>query len=535
MPNQAAEAGAEPVFAGRRLAVFAVSLVLGFAALYLVTRAPIIGGDALAFLELAASGDAAKIHYGESGHFIQVPLAHALWTAGRAIGLPVSVEGVFVGISLVGTLAAIVFFGLIAAETMRSPAAGWIGAILIGTSLNPAVHWNGELYGLALGFVCAALYGSLRRRLLVPAILWGLAILSHVEFVLAGPAFGWAIWQAAGMDTRQKVRRAIAMLALAGATSWIVLLVGARIIGKWTDLPSLIDWLQRSSEGRQLYMASYPEVHRAAKGLLTAFTVGGHYLRDVLTARGTVGAWFIVAFAAGVLIIAATVVFLVAALRHRRLALFALLWLLPIHVLVNWWFVPTVEKYHAGALPGFVLLVTGGLILLTRRLAVRTRTAVFVVYVGACAALNLFGALLPMQAFGRDTLIGRDEVRRFVDERGAKAVFLACDEPKVLVLARIPYLRIRSIWTRPVPEMQAALTAWVAEQLRDGKEPYLLGRVCLPEEWKTTWSKAPFDLYFLKQSYRITPTAIRNVPLANSVPSNPFTYTWGDLVRLEPQ
>jgi hypothetical protein len=158
---------------------------------------------------------------------------------------------------------------------------------------------------------------------------------------------------------------------------------------------------------------------------------------------------------------------------------------------------------------------------------------VCVVYVAACAALNVFGALVPMQAFTRDTLTARDEVGRFVAGRGGKAVFLACDEPKVLVLAGIPYLRIRSIWNRPIPEMQASLTAWVAEQLRDGKEPYLFGRVCLPEEWKTAWSKAPFDLYFLERSYRIAPTAITGVPLANSVPSNPFTFTWGDLVRVE--
>jgi hypothetical protein len=545
MTNQVAERTSPPVFSGRRLAVFAAVLGLGFALFYLVTRAPITGGDAFAFLELVRLGDASRLHYGESGHFIQVPLAHAVWTAANAAGLPVSAEFVFVGISLAGTLVAIVFFGLIAADVLQDEAAGWIAAVLIGTSLNLAVQWNGELYGLALGFVTAALYGARRGRIVVPAILWALAILSHVEFVFAGLAFGWAIWLcppkprsgeggiAAGIDARKTVRRLVTLLAIAGFGSWAVLLIGARIIGKWTDLPSLLTWLEVSLASRQLYTAPHPEIVRAAKGLLTAFTVGGHYLRDVLTARGSAGAGFIVAFAAGVLVIAATAVFLLAGLRHRRVAVFALLWLLPFHVLVNWWFVPTVEKYHAGALPGFVLLVTGGLVLLTSRLTVRTRRAVIAVYVVACAALNLFGALLPMQAVARDTLRGRDEVRRFVEGRGGKAVFLACDEPKALILAGVPYLRIRSIWNRSIPEMQATLTAWVAAQLRDGKEPYLFGRVCLPEEWKTTWSKAPFDLYFLEQSFTIAPTAIAGVPLGTGVPTSPFTWARGDLVRLE--
>lgn len=523
------------MYSGRRLAVFAATLSLGFALFYLATRAPIIGGDAFAFLELVGLGDASKLHYGESGHFIQVPLAHGLWSAAAGIGVPVSAEFVFVGISLVGTLVAIVFFGLIAAEVLQAHAAGWIAAVLIGTSLNLAVQWNGELYGLALGFVTAAVYGALRGRIVVPAILWALAILSHVEFVFAGLAFGWVMFTNAGMDVRKTLPRFVTLLAIAGLGSWAVLLIGARIIGKWTDLPSLLTWLEVSLSSRQLYTAPHPEIVRAAKGLLTAFTVGGHYLRDVLTARGSAGAWFIVACAAGVLVIAATGVFLVTGLRQRRVAIFALLWLLPFHVLVNWWFVPTVEKYHAGALPGFVLLVASGLVVAGSRVTAQTRRALFIVYVGACAALNLFGALLPMQAFARDTLRGRDELRRFVESRGGDAVFLACDEPKALILAGIPYLRIRSIWNRPIPEMQATLQQWVAQQLRDGKEPYLFGRVCLPEEWKTSWSKAPFDLYFLQQSFKIVPTAIAGIPLANGVPTSPFTWTRGDLVRFEPR
>jgi hypothetical protein len=196
--------------------------------------------------------------------------------------------------------------------------------------------------------------------------------------------------------------------------------------------------------------------------------------------------------------------------------------------------VPTVEKYHAGALPGFVLLVTGGLVHLGSRLSARGRLGIYLPYVAAFAGLNLFGAVLPMQALGKDATRAELQIRRLADEREGRAVFLACDASGPLVGAGVSFLRIRSVWTGTVPEIEESLTSWTRDRVREGKEPYLVGRWCLPEGWKTTWSKAPFDLLFLEHSFKIRPTNITGIPIAESVPTNPFSWTQGDVARLEP-
>ena len=239
------------------------------------------------------------------------------------------------------------------------------------------------------------------------------------------------------------------------------------------------------------------------------------------------------AAAAGLFVIAVTGVLLVASVWRRRVVLFALAWLLPSHVMVNWWFLPTVEKYHAGALPGFVLLTTAGLVTIGERLRPHRRYLLYGVYVAACAGLNLFGALLPMQALGRDTSQAEREIRQLAGERGGRAVFIACDASRAVVGAGVEFLRVRSVWTGSVPEIQQRLTSWTQDRLRQGQEPYLVGRWCLPEEWMTTWSKEPFDLFFLERSFKSVPTRITGIPISDSVPTNPFSWTWGDIVRLE--
>ena len=527
----------EGTMSGRRLAWYVGAVLLGFALFFLSTRSSVLIGDAAGYLEVAGRGDPADFHYGEPGHFLQLPLARAVWQAVGRFGLPVSLEGVSVAISLAGTLAAIVFFGLIAAEFLGTPAAACVAAVLFGTSLNISTQWNGELYGLPLGFVTAGLFLALRGRLILPAVLWALSVFSHSEFTLAAPAFVGAVWMAqpgvAGAGA--KFGRALALLAVAAGSCGVFLIAGSWALGKWTDAPGLAHWLQRSLAARQVYIAGQPEVVRALKGLLTAYTVGGHYWRDVLTGRGSGAPAFLLASSVGVIVIALTAALLAASVLHRRLVLFGLLWLVPFHVMLNWWFVPTVEKYHAGALPGFVLLVTGGLLTIATRLRSRGGAVLCAVYVVACVGLNLLGAVLPMQALGRDVAMAEREIRQLADQRGGRAVFIACDDSKALVRSGVDFLRLRSIWTGTVPEIQGKATSWTEDRLREGKEPYVVGRWCLPEEWNTTWSKQPFDLFFLERWFQLVPTRIIGIPIAESVPTNPFNWTRGDVVRLVPR
>jgi hypothetical protein len=517
---------------------YAVAVAVGFTLLYLLTRSSILIGDAKGWIALTRAGDPAQLHYGDPSHFLQFPLARALWRMLGGLGLPISLSVIFVAISLAGTIAAIVFIGLIAAHLLRTPAAAWLAAILFGTTLHSWTQWNGELYGLALGFVTAGLFLALRGGVVLPALLWALSVLSHSDFAMAAPAFVTAVWMAeqGAATTRQKLQRAFLLLALAGTCTFIVMVLGSWTMGKWSDAASFAAWLRQSSDRRNQDVAASPEVVRAIKGLLTAYTVGGHYWRDILTGRGAFGRpFFMAAAAAAVVVLTFTAALLAAAFRQRRLFLFALAWFLPFHVFVNWWFVPTVEKYHGGALPGFVLLVTGGLVFLGSRVPPGRRPLLYGGYLAAFVALNLFGAVLPMQALGKDTTRGELELRRLVDQRQGRAVFIACDNSKVIVGAQVTYLRLRSIWTGSVPEIQQRVIAWTQDRLREGKEPYLVGRWCLPEEWKTTWSKEPFDLFFLDRAFRLVPTGIAGIPISETVPTNPFNWTKGDVVRVEPQ
>lgn len=521
---------------GRWIGRYLAALLGGFVPLYLLTRSSILVGDSQAFVDLTRAGDPAPLHYGDASHFLQVPLARALWRVLEAFGLPVSVEVIFVGLSLVGTLAAIVFVGLITAEILRTRTAAWLAAILFGTSLNIWTQWNGELYGLALGFVTAGLLFTLRGRIVAPALLWALAVLSHSEFVLAAPAFVLAIWMTEPDDvvTGQKLRRASWLLGLAAVSTLLVLLPGSWALGKWFDATSLIRWVWESFENRRGYGSPEIEVLRAIKGLVTAYTVAGHFWRDIFTGRGaSSNPVFVLASAIGLLVLVLTGVLVAVAGLQRRLVLFALAWLLPFHVLVNWWFMPTVEKYHAGAVPGVILLVTGGLLHLAARLPVRRRFVLYAAYVVACAGLNLFGAVLPMQALGRNTAEAEREIRQLDDARGGRAVFVACDDPRAIVRTRVTFLRLRSVWTGTVPEIQETIRSWIRQRLRDGKEPYLVGRWCFPEEWKTKSSQAPFDMFFLAHSFQMVPTRITGIPITDSVPTNPFNWRRGDIVRLE--
>jgi hypothetical protein len=342
----------------------------GFLAAYVSTRSSILIGDGRAFVEIAQAGDPAHLHFGEPSHFLQVPLTRAIWLTLTWLGMPVSLDRVLVTMSLAGTLATTVFIGLIASELLDSQATRWLAALLFAASLNAWTQWNGELYGLGLGFVTAGLFFTLRGHVVVPAALWALSVLCRAEFGLAAPAFAVAVsvgWPACG-STRERKARIAALLALAAVLALAELLAGSWMLGRWSNGTSLVEWLQRSVDARERDIGASPEVFRAMKGLVTAFSVAGHYARDLATARGAItDRAFLGAAGAGLLVLGATAGFVAIALGERRLVPFALAWLLPFHVCINWWFLPTVEKYHAAALPPFVLLVTAGRVRVGRR------------------------------------------------------------------------------------------------------------------------------------------------------------------------
>lgn len=513
-------------------------MCLGFALLYLGTRSSILIGDAAAFIAVAEEGSPALFHYGEPTHFLQVPLARRVWLALDWLGAGVPLGAVFVAMSLAGTLAAIVFVGLIAWQLLKTPTAAWLGAILFGTSLHSVTQWNGELYGLALGFVCAAIFMALRGRVVGPAVLWALAVLSHSEFALAAPVMALAVWTAfpPGAPARARIIRATMTLAVAATCTVVWLLLGSWAIGKWIDGASLATWLTQSVGGREQDVVTSPEVARAVKGLITAYTVAGHYWRDILTGRGQFAVpGFLPAAVVGLMVILLTGLCVVAAAWRRRVFVFALLWLLPFHTMVNWWFVPTVEKYHAGALPGLVLLVTAGLISLGARMPAVGRRLWFGAYIAACAALNVWGVALPLQSVGDRTAEASRDIRALYTASGERAVFVACADPKAVVAAGVPLHKMRAVWVGTVAEIQVSLVSWISARLDAGQPVYVVGRWCFPEDWKTSSSKAPFDLYFLEAFFQMVPSPVMDIPVGENVATNPFTWAQGDILSIAPR
>lgn len=192
--------------------------------------------------------------------------------------------------------------------------------------LGISTQWNGELYGLALGLVTAGLFFTLGGRLVLPSVLWALSVLSHSEFALAARAFVGAVWmvQPSIAGTKEKLQRVLALLTLAAASCGVVLLAWSWMVGEWADVASLVQWMRRSYEARQLDVADHPEIRRAFKGLLTAYTVAGHYWRNILTGRGAYRAYcFAPATPIGLWLLVPAGVLLVAAAWERSLFLLA--------------------------------------------------------------------------------------------------------------------------------------------------------------------------------------------------------------------
>jgi hypothetical protein len=300
-------------------------------------------------------------------------------------------------------------------------------------------------------------------------------------------------------------------------------------------MPTFQAWLWRSYAERHRYLGE-PEldVARAVKGLFTAFTAGGHFLRDILTGRGHLAdPKFVVLSVGGVVVLIATLVCLAGSLLKPRALVFGLVWLLPFHTLLNWWFVPTVEKYHAGALPGFVLIVTAGLVALTSRMAERSRAVACAGFIGLCAAVNLFGVVLPLRAWGRETVLAEQKIRALNEEHHGRVVFVACDQIRSVAHAGVQFLRLRTSWKNDEAQDRQTALEWTQARFSEGDEPYLIGRYCHPDDWNIAWSKTPFDLFFLDQYFRRVPTAITGVPIDQIVATDPYTWITGDVYRLE--
>lgn len=377
------------------MAIYVAIMVVGFAILYLVTRSSLPIGDRPVFINAARTGNVADFLYGNPSHFMQVPLSREIWLAASATGVPLPLEDIFLALSVIGTLAAIVFVGLIAREVTGNEAAAWLAAIIFGTSLHAWTQVNGEQYGLALGFITAGLWCALRGRIVAPAMLWALAVIAHSEFMMAAGVFAMVAWTTtqSPASTGSKIRRSAAVILLAGCATCLALLLWSWVLGKWSTPTSLVTWIHGIYSVNTTYAETRPEILRAVKGLVTALTVAGHFWRDIVTGRAPHGnPVFVMEAGIGFVVLLLTAVCLLAATARRRALVFALAWLLPFHVLGNWWFQPTVEKYHAGALPGFVLLVTAGLVALGERIRPRQRQWLFISYLCATAGLNFFGA-----------------------------------------------------------------------------------------------------------------------------------------------
>ena len=508
-------------------------LVVGFTALFLLTRSSVLPGDTIRYINVARAGDLAEFHYGNPSHFLQIPLSRLIWQAGGALGLSLSIEHIVVALALMGTLAAIVFVGLIAEHFTGARRAAWIGAVLFGTSLHVWTQVNGEQYGLALGFLTAGLWMALRGGIVSAGLLFGLAMISHSEFLFAGPAFVLATWRAVPQSTpAASVRRMVTMLGVAGLFTLVTIVAGLWLMGRWSTPSELVAWIRHVLAVDHAYTVASPEPFRALKGLITALTSGGHLWRDILTRRAPLSdPRFALMSAVGLGVLVTVLASLRAAWANRPLFAFALVWLLPFHVLGNWWFESTVEKYHGGALAALVVLVTGGLVALTATWRRQTATVFCASVVTASAGLNLFNVMLPLRQLGIDRDVAEQQIRRII-QQDAGAVFIACDASVALADADATFFRVRSYWIGPLPEIQKKIRAWGEAQVDAGKTLYLVGRWCHPEEWITQWSQVPFDLGFLQDTFTFEPTGVLNIPLEEGVATNPNSWRRGDINRL---
>lgn len=528
--------------AGRRrwMWVYVIVLVACFLPLYLTTRANVLISDGPSRVEAVMSRDLSDIQYMYPTYPLGVALIHAVWAVLLKLGISVSVESVLLGLNSIGTISAIIFLGLIAAEILETRRAAWLAAFLFGVSLNPWTQWNGELSGWSAGFGTTALFFVLRGRLLAPVILWALAVLSHVDFVFLTPALACAVWigRWSTESTLWKLRRIGALIILSASTTIGLLLIGTRVAGKWTNFQELKTWflLPMQFSGHLGFTTGFgPSIFRALKGLATAFTAAGHHWRNILTGRGAFdNPIFGPAAGLGLLILAVMAIFILFAVWQKRLALFALALLLTFQMLENWWLVPTQEEYDTGALLGLILLITAGMFQMGKRLPRRSRPWLAAVYVAACGGLNLFTAVLPMQANEKQIEALSGSLSRLNIARGGMIAFVTCDKGPAIEQSGVEYLRIRDYWTGRIPDMQHTVLSWIDARLKEGKDVYVQDTLCFPDEWIVP-PQPPFDLHFVDRDYRSIETSLKRAPLPRSSPTDPMAWRHDDIVQIVPR
>jgi hypothetical protein len=495
--------------------------------LYLFTRSSQLISDGEHYIDLARAGDGRL--YAEIGHFLQVPLTHGLWRGLSALGLDVPVAGIYLGLSLAGALAAIVSIGEIAASLFASRRAGLVASVLLGTTLVVWTQWNGELSTLALGFIVPAMYCALRGSTLVAAVLWALAVTSHAELALVAPAFFLApIIRSREKPWLGKLWRGAILCVVAGGLTIAFLVIGSWLCGRWHDGATFAAWIRDAWAPRSVMMEPADPV-RALKGLVTAYTVAGHVWGDILRGRTHATAPFVASAALGGVVLASTAALVLAGARARWNALLAAAWIVPTHVLLNWHFAPTSEEYHVGAMPGLVLLVTGGLV------SLRVRHVVASAYVAACVALNLLGCVLPMQAYGADMYRAHGEVLRTVNEAGRDASLVTCSDRIMMDWSRELEVKRLYVPRRDVAHVRAASTAWVRERLSERRRVFLLGPRCYVEEWVPAPNGDEVDLRFLADEFTLVQTPMRRVPLAWVSQTNPFSWRQAALFEIQPK
>ena len=166
------------------------------------------------------------------------------------------------------------------------------------------------------------------------------------------------------------------------------------------------------------------------------------------------------------------------------------------------------------------------------RMSRASRYTLCATYIAACAALNLFGSILPMRARGTDTLRAAARIGQL--NEGGGAAMVSCTESLPVILGGVENLRIKKIWKPDVSRTQETVRSWVGTRLAEGKPTYVLDRSCRPDEWFLT-APAFFDLTFLERDFQLVPTGITRVPTAQVWEVYPASWRRADVFRLVPR
>lgn len=531
-----------PLENSRKPTIYAGALVLFFAALYLLTRSPILASDGEGWIQRATLASAKEFHYGATGHFLQMPLAHLL--AGLS---GVSLRFVFLALSFLGGVVAICAFFLFLVEFFQrflksSNTLFWagLGAVLFASSYAPWVLWNGEVYSLALFSSLLSAWLLLRGRIAWAGLAWALAVTCHSEFSLLAFAFGWLLYwneRNQGKEAKASAIRVLLFWAWAGAATIAILLTGGFLIGKWHDFTSLIVWFREDLEARKYWLNSGLSPVKAVKGLLTSLTVGGHYLGEFLKGWRPQGAARI-HFLLALTCIGGICAFALGTARNLRVLLFGALWLLPLQMLLNWRFLSAVEEYHSASQPGLVFLVVAGMALLSERFRLAPYAAL--AFVALFFAFNLFAGILPLRARG----VGFVEAEDFF--KMENAAVLTCDSQNFLDRSKIPYFRIKKNIDPQLPnieELKRDILEWIEQQEVAGSHVLTIGKACDNDYWieeRKLVGEAPIgteftqlSFAFIQNKFTFEPAKMPLLPLNAVVETNPLTWKQSEIFWLK--